>query len=56
MCPNCILNTAGAWVWLGPALICLLFAGFAASLYFMARNMGEFKGDEEEAKYAVFED
>lgn len=54
MCPNCIIS--GSWVWLGPGLICLGFALLAFLMYKLAKESGEFEGDEEEAKYAVFND
>ena len=54
MCPNCIIS--GSWVWLGPGLICLGFALLAYLMYKLAKDQGEFDGDEEEAKYAVFND
>lgn len=54
MCPNCI--TQGTWVWLGPGVLCLAFFGLAAYAFMKAKNSGELKGDEEEAKYSVFDD
>lgn len=54
MCPNCI--NQGTWVWIGPGLICLAFFGYAAYAFLKARQSGEFDGDEEEAKFGVFED
>jgi hypothetical protein len=54
MCPNCIVG--GSWVWLGPGLICLGFAALAFLMYKLAKDQGEFDGDEEDAKYAVFND
>lgn len=56
MCPNCILNSAGAWAFLGPGLICGLFLVLGIVAYVKIRETGEFEGDEEEAKYSVFED
>lgn len=56
MCPNCVLNQAGAMIWIGPGLICLAFFVLAGLAMYKAREVGEFKGDEEEAKYSVFED
>ena len=53
MCPNCPLS--GVWVWLGPGLLCLTFGIWAGFFYFAANKTGEFKGDEEEAKYSVFD-
>lgn len=55
MCPNCVLNQAGAWVWLGPGLVCLGFAALAGLFLWKARETGEFEGDEEDAKYHVFD-
>lgn len=54
MCPNCIMS--GTWVWLGPGLICLLFMIFGAFFFYQARQAGQFEGDEEDPKYAVFEE
>ncbi len=54
MCPNCI--SAGTWVWLGPGLLCLLFMVFAGFFLYQARSQGQFEGDEEDPKYAVFEE
>lgn len=54
MCPNCILS--GTAVWLLPGSICIGFFILAGAAYFQFKDSGEFKGDEEEAKYAVFED
>lgn len=56
MCPNCVLNQSAPWVWLGPALICLLFMVFAGFFMYQARQTGVFEGDEEDPKYAVFDD
>ena len=56
MCPNCVLNQAGAWPWMGPGLICLLFMVFAGYFMLRAKQDGEFKGDEEDPKYSVFEE
>ena len=54
MCPNCIIS--GSWVWLMPGLVCLAFAILAYAMYKLAKEQGEFDGDEEDAKYAVFND
>lgn len=56
MCPNCVLNGAGVWVWLGPGLICLFFALIAAYFFYQAKQSGAFEGDEEAAKHIIFED
>ena len=56
MCPNCVLNQAGAWPWIGPGLICLLFMVFAGYFMLRAKQDGEFKGDEEDPKYSVFDE
>lgn len=54
MCPNCIIS--GTWVWLTPALVCLAFALLAYLMFKLAKDSGEFDGDEEDAKYSVFND
>lgn len=56
MCPNCVMNKAG----LGPAYygafaVCIIFALLALALWFWGRKTGEFTGDQEEAKYSVFD-
>ncbi|MFM7457790.1 MAG: hypothetical protein ACKO3R_03910 [bacterium] len=56
MCPNCVLNSAGAWSYLGPGLICGLFLVVGVLFYVKTKQSGEFDGDEEEAKYNVFEE
>ncbi len=56
MCPNCVLNQAGLWVWLGPALICLFFIILAAYFIYAAKTTGAFEGDEEDPKHVIFED
>jgi hypothetical protein len=56
MCPNCVLNSAGAWSFLGPGLLCLLFFVIAGYFFFTASKSGELRGDEEEAKHTVFDD
>lgn len=56
MCPNCILNKAGLGAgYYGAATICIIFALMALALYLWGRRTGEFTGDEEEAKYSIFE-
>lgn len=54
MCPNCV--TSGTWVWLGPGLICLGFGVIAWFFLHQAKESGAFEGDEEDPKYAVFDD
>lgn len=56
MCPNCILNSAAVMGYIGPGLICLGFLIIAAYFLYQGARSGEFAGDEEEAKYAVFEE
>ena len=56
MCPNCVLNSAGPWTYIGPGLICLFFLMVGVAFYIKGRESGEFDGDTEEAKYEVFED
>lgn len=56
MCPNCILNKAGlGGGYYGALTICIIFAIVALGLYLWGKKSGEFSGDEEEAKYSVFE-
>lgn len=56
MCPNCILNQAGLGAaYYGAFTISILFAIAALVLYVWGKKSGEFAGDEEEAKYSVFE-
>ncbi len=54
MCPNCIVT--GTWVWVGPIMICLVFGLLAYMFFVKAKEAGEFEGDEEDPKYAVFDD
>ncbi len=54
MCPNCI--SQGTWIWIGPILICVAFAAYAGYFFFKGKQSGEFSGDEEEAKFSVFDD
>ena len=54
MCPNCI--NQGTWVWFIPGLICVAFLALGIWFYLKGKSAGEFTGDEEEAKYAVFDD
>ncbi len=56
MCPNCILNEGGAWVWAGPGLVCALFALVAWYFFKEAKDQGAFEGDEEDPKHVIFED
>jgi hypothetical protein len=56
MCPNCVLNQSGVWSYLGPGLICLFFMAIAGYFIYYAKKAGEFEGDEEDPKYAVFDD
>lgn len=56
MCPNCILNETAGWAYLGPGLICLVFAGLAYLVIHEAKKTGEFTGDEEEVKHQIFDD
>ncbi|NQY79372.1 MAG: hypothetical protein HRT47_03560 [Candidatus Caenarcaniphilales bacterium] len=56
MCPNCVLNSAGAWSYLGPGLICFLFLFVGVFFFVKTKEAGEFDGDSEEAKYEVFDD
>lgn len=56
MCPNCVLNQAGAWIWLGPGLICVAFMVLAGYFLYQAKQEGVFEGDEEEPKHVIFED
>lgn len=56
MCPNCVLNQASLIAWIGPGLICLTFGILAAYFWHLAKKSGEFEGNEEDAKYAVFDD
>ena len=56
MCPNCVLNQSGVWSYLGPGLICLFFMAIAGYFIYQAKKSGEFEGDEEDPKYAVFDD
>lgn len=56
MCPNCVMNKAGlSGAYYGAFTICIIFALMALALYFWGRKSGEFIGDEEEAKYSMFE-
>ena len=57
MCPNCILNQAGiTGAYWGALTICIIFALVALVLYMWGKKTGEFTGDEEEAKYSVFDE
>lgn len=57
MCPNCVLNQVGIGAaYYGAFTICILFAIAALALYIWGKKSGEFSGDEEEAKYSVFEE
>ncbi len=56
MCPNCVLNQSSLIAWIGPGLICLVFGLLAGMFWFKAKESGEFQGDEEDPKYAVFDD
>lgn len=57
MCPNCVLNQVGIGAaYYGAFTICLLFAIVALVLFIWGKKSGEFSGDQEEAKYAVFYD
>lgn len=56
MCPNCVLNQVGiSAAYYGAFTICVLFALAALVLYLWGKKSGEFSGDEEEAKYSVFD-
>ena len=57
MCPNCLLNQAGLGAaYYGALTVCILFALVALALYLWGKKSGEFTGDEEEAKYSVFDE
>ena len=57
MCPNCVLNQVGiSAAYYGAFTICIIFAAVALALYLWGKKSGEFAGDEEEAKYSVFEE
>lgn len=57
MCPNCVLNQVGIGAaYYGAFTICILFAIVALALFIWGKKSGEFSGDPEEAKYAVFDD
>lgn len=56
MCPNCILNETAGFAFLGPAAICLMFMLLGGYFLYSAKKSGEFEGDEEDAKYSVFDD
>lgn len=56
MCPNCVLNKAGLGAaYYGAFTICVIFALVALAIYLWGKQSGEFSGDEEEAKYSVFD-
>ncbi len=56
MCPNCVLNQSAVWSYLGPGVLCLFFGLLGVYFYYQGKKAGEFEGDEEDPKYAVFDD